>query len=87
LLYLAEIHLHRHKTVIRACRGRLKSGSVNEQGVETMRNGKGVGKVRYVKLVKESTEGLGISITVSNYKNGTFYFNIYREDESTVFQF
>jgi hypothetical protein len=28
-------------------------------------NGKGIGKVRHVKLVKESNEGLGISITVS----------------------
>lgn len=59
----AEIHLHRHKTVIRACRGRHKSESVNEQPADSMRNGKGVGKVRYVKLIKESTEGLGISIT------------------------
>lgn len=61
----AEIHLHRHKTVIRACRGRLKSGSVNGNCLEdeSYKNGKGIGKVRHVKLVKESNEGLGISIT------------------------
>lgn len=61
---LAEIHLHRHKTVIRACRGRLKNGSVKACPEEdSTKNGKGVGKVRHVKLIKESNEGLGISIT------------------------
>ena len=74
----AEIHLHRHKTVIRACRGRLRSSgggntetapseadSANSRNVSGGGvNSKGVGVVRFVTLVKEPHEGLGISITV-----------------------
>ncbi|KAI6178687.1 PDZ domain-containing protein [Aphelenchoides besseyi] len=62
----AEIHLHRHKTVIRACRGRLKSGGGGEKMSENgsvKGRGKGVGKTRFVKLLKSPEEGLGISIT------------------------
>uniref|UniRef100_A0A1I7YMG9 Golgi-associated PDZ and coiled-coil motif-containing protein n=1 Tax=Steinernema glaseri TaxID=37863 RepID=A0A1I7YMG9_9BILA len=64
----AEIHLHRHKTVIRACRGRGKSRNLacpqkDEATLELLRRQKGVGHIRKVKLVKEAHEGLGISIT------------------------
>uniref|UniRef100_A0A915DP39 PDZ domain-containing protein n=1 Tax=Ditylenchus dipsaci TaxID=166011 RepID=A0A915DP39_9BILA len=64
----AEIHLHRHKTVIKACRGReylklLPLPSNDESSSECARRNKGVGKTRIVKLIKETNEGLGISIT------------------------
>ncbi|XP_048841512.1 Golgi-associated PDZ and coiled-coil motif-containing protein isoform X2 [Brienomyrus brachyistius] len=63
----AEIHLHRHKTVIRACRGRndpkksLPSPSGHES--DTLKKTQGVGPIRKVVLSKEDHEGLGISIT------------------------
>lgn len=63
----AEIHLHRHKTVIRACRGRndpkkpLASPVGHEP--ELLKKSQGVGPIRKVTLVKEDHEGLGISIT------------------------
>jgi golgi-associated PDZ and coiled-coil motif-containing protein len=66
----AEIHLHRHKTVIKACRGREWSKneprpphSTASPPSSTRYNPRGVGKRRLVKLRKEPTEGLGISIT------------------------
>ncbi|KAI1725250.1 PDZ domain (Also known as DHR or GLGF) domain-containing protein [Ditylenchus destructor] len=64
----AEIHLHRHKTVIKACRGREYSKALPRPSEEineecTSKNNKGVGKPRRVKLTKMSNEGLGISIT------------------------
>ncbi|TKR92492.1 hypothetical protein L596_007135 [Steinernema carpocapsae] len=64
----AEIHLHRHKTVIRACRGRGRSRNLacppkDDANLELLRRQKGVGVIRKVKLVKEPHEGLGISIT------------------------
>ncbi|CAG9530066.1 unnamed protein product [Cercopithifilaria johnstoni] len=63
----AEIHLHRHKTVIRACRGRRGSQkhlpSPPHHDYRSLRKKKGVGQIRSVKLVKDSYEGLGISIT------------------------
>uniref|UniRef100_A0A915CDM9 Golgi-associated PDZ and coiled-coil motif-containing protein n=1 Tax=Parascaris univalens TaxID=6257 RepID=A0A915CDM9_PARUN len=62
----AEIHLHRHKTVIRACRGRGQSKNLPSpphHDYQSLRKHKGVGQLRNVKLVKESHEGLGISIT------------------------
>jgi len=56
----SEIHLHRHKTVVRACRGR--NSSLNRinmanpiPGTKTL--------VRNVKVVKKEGEGLGISVT------------------------
>ncbi|KAJ1152264.1 hypothetical protein NDU88_005040 [Pleurodeles waltl] len=63
----AEIHLHRHKTVIRACRGRndqkrplpVPSG----HDPDCLKKSQGVGPIRKVLLVKEDHEGLGISIT------------------------
>ncbi|GCC25946.1 Golgi-associated PDZ and coiled-coil motif-containing protein isoform X2 [Chiloscyllium punctatum] len=63
----AEIHLHRHKTVIRACRGRndpkrpLPMPPGHDPNV--IRKSQGVGPIRKILLVKEDHEGLGISIT------------------------
>uniref|UniRef100_A0A670ICB2 Golgi associated PDZ and coiled-coil motif containing n=1 Tax=Podarcis muralis TaxID=64176 RepID=A0A670ICB2_PODMU len=63
----AEIHLHRHKTVIRACRGRndLKRPMQVPPGhdPDSLKKSQGVGPIRKVLLVKEDHEGLGISIT------------------------
>ncbi|KAK2883939.1 hypothetical protein QQF64_016246 [Cirrhinus molitorella] len=63
----AEIHLHRHKTVIRACRGRNdpKKPLPSPVGHETdsLKKTQGVGPIRKVVLTKEDHEGLGISIT------------------------
>ncbi|KAK6051595.1 hypothetical protein COOONC_10900, partial [Cooperia oncophora] len=63
----AEIHLHRHKTVIRACRGRgqtkgLPTPPMNECS-QPMKRRRGVGDTRKVVLAKQPHEGLGISIT------------------------
>ncbi|XP_036437974.1 Golgi-associated PDZ and coiled-coil motif-containing protein isoform X1 [Colossoma macropomum] len=63
----AEIHLHRHKTVIRACRGRndpkkpLASPAGHDP--DSLKKTQGVGPIRKVVLSKEDHEGLGISIT------------------------
>uniref|UniRef100_A0A8B9KRM3 Golgi-associated PDZ and coiled-coil motif-containing protein n=1 Tax=Astyanax mexicanus TaxID=7994 RepID=A0A8B9KRM3_ASTMX len=63
----AEIHLHRHKTVIRACRGRndpkkpLPSPAGHDP--DSLKKTQGVGPIRKVVLAKEDHEGLGISIT------------------------
>ncbi|XP_007454982.1 PREDICTED: golgi-associated PDZ and coiled-coil motif-containing protein isoform X4 [Lipotes vexillifer] len=63
----AEIHLHRHKTVIRACRGRndLKRPMHAPPGhdQDSLKKSQGVGPIRKVFLLKEDHEGLGISIT------------------------
>ncbi|XP_054473949.1 Golgi-associated PDZ and coiled-coil motif-containing protein isoform X1 [Anoplopoma fimbria] len=63
----AEIHLHRHKTVIRACRGRNdpKKPLLSPVGHEPdlLKKSQGVGPIRKVVLVKDDHEGLGISIT------------------------
>lgn len=62
----AEIHLHRHKTVIRACRGRGKTKNLPiPQGHDfhSLRKKNGVGEVRRICLQKDPQEGLGISIT------------------------
>ncbi|XP_041109045.1 Golgi-associated PDZ and coiled-coil motif-containing protein-like isoform X2 [Polyodon spathula] len=63
----AEIHLHRHKTVIRACRGRNdpKRSTPTPVGHDTdaLKKTQGVGPIRKVLLAKEDHEGLGISIT------------------------
>lgn len=75
----AEIHLHRHKTVIRACRGRkdpnnktpappppkLEELESEEDAESKARKRRGIGEPRTVVIHKEKTEGLGISITVS----------------------
>ncbi|XP_056280485.1 Golgi-associated PDZ and coiled-coil motif-containing protein isoform X2 [Pseudoliparis swirei] len=63
----AEIHLHRHKTVIRACRGRNdpKKPLLSPAGhrPDMLKKSQGVGPIRKVVLLKEDHEGLGISIT------------------------
>lgn len=63
----AEIHLHRHKTVIRACRGRSDPKKPLASPVghdpELLKKSQGVGPIRKVALMKEDHEGLGISIT------------------------
>ncbi|XP_064628403.1 Golgi-associated PDZ and coiled-coil motif-containing protein-like isoform X2 [Lineus longissimus] len=63
----AEIHLHRHKTVIRACRGRTPNRRrlpiPPGHDFSTLRRRQGVGEIRRVRLVKDPEEGLGMSIT------------------------
>ncbi|CAF4021417.1 unnamed protein product [Rotaria sordida] len=65
----AEIHLHRHKTVIRACRGREKINKILTippgHDTNTLKKRQGVGELRLctVKLHKDPKEALGISIT------------------------
>ncbi|CAF0811791.1 unnamed protein product [Rotaria sp. Silwood1] len=63
----AEIHLHRHKTVIRACRGREKINKILTMppghDFNTLRKRHGVGEIRTVQLHKDAKEALGISIT------------------------
>ncbi|XP_055949576.1 Golgi-associated PDZ and coiled-coil motif-containing protein-like isoform X1 [Argiope bruennichi] len=63
----AEIHLHRHKTVIRACRAQkgLDSKLLYPPGHDfnMLRKKQGVGEIRVVELEKKENEGLGISIT------------------------
>ena len=76
----AEIHLHRHKTVIRACRGRQdpqKELKVREKPeikgdddpATTARKKRGIDDPRTVKLHRDKMEGLGISITVGCVNN------------------
>lgn len=81
----SEIHLHRHKTVIRACRGR--PGANNKSSADNLppkeeisedddsasiaRKRRGIGQARLIKMRREKHEGLGISITVSSF----IYFN------------
>ncbi|CAF4632895.1 unnamed protein product [Rotaria sp. Silwood1] len=63
----AEIHLHRHKTVIRACRGRDKVNKILTtppgHDINTLKKRQGVGELRTIKLHKDAKEALGISIT------------------------
>lgn len=63
----AEIHLHRHKTVIRACRGRsnIKKKLPVPPGHDflSLKKRHGLGDVRKVHLQKSADEGLGMSIT------------------------
>ncbi|CAF1234866.1 unnamed protein product [Rotaria magnacalcarata] len=63
----AEIHLHRHKTVIRACRGRDKVNKPSTippgHDFNTLKKSHGVGEIRTIELHKDAKEALGISIT------------------------
>ncbi|XP_014681051.1 PREDICTED: Golgi-associated PDZ and coiled-coil motif-containing protein-like [Priapulus caudatus] len=63
----AEIHLHRHKTVIRACRGRKslkkKLPVPPCHDLQRLRKRQGIGEERTVTLIKGIDEGLGMSIT------------------------
>ena len=69
----SEILLHRHKTVIRACRSRGNGAaaenpvSASEPPVNDSRSQQGIGEPRLVTVQREPGEGLGISITVSMY--------------------
>ena len=75
----SEIHLHRHKTVIRACRGRPGANnktqlstklppkeeiSEDDDSASITRKKRGIGAARLIKMRREKHEGLGISITV-----------------------
>ncbi|XP_052810295.1 Golgi-associated PDZ and coiled-coil motif-containing protein-like isoform X2 [Mya arenaria] len=63
----AEIHLHRHKTVIRACRGRSNRKKrlpiPPGHDFNSLRRRHGLGDMRRVNLHKDPEEGLGMSIT------------------------
>ncbi|XP_074649464.1 Golgi-associated PDZ and coiled-coil motif-containing protein-like isoform X2 [Tubulanus polymorphus] len=64
----AEIHLHRHKTVIRACRGRVPHKQKTlplppGHNFDNLKRRQGVGEIRTVNLMKDPQEGLGMSIT------------------------
>lgn len=65
----AEIHLHRHKTVVRACRDQSPScsGSLKDSPpgheYELLKKRQGVGDLRDVVIERKPEEGLGISIT------------------------
>lgn len=59
----AEIHLHRHKTVIKACRGNGNLPSPPQHISNDVPQNQGVGHVRKVTIEKRPEEGLGISIT------------------------
>jgi hypothetical protein len=69
----SEILLHRHKTVIRACRGRGNGagGDIavppSEPPSTDNRSHQGIGEPRFVTLQREAGDGLGISITVSTF--------------------
>lgn len=54
----AEIHLHRHKTVIRACQGTLGDGPASLNGAVPG----AVGVVRRVVINKNEEDGLGLAI-------------------------
>ena len=75
----AEIHLHRHKTVIRACRSKKKPEppapprpEINEGDHPSVivRKKRGIGDMRIVEIHRDKSEGLGISITV--FSSGSF---------------
>lgn len=57
----AEIHLHRHKTVVKACRGRNQPHQINNIVSSTLPAPPG--GTRTVSIEKTPNEGLGISIT------------------------
>ncbi|XP_065057646.1 Golgi-associated PDZ and coiled-coil motif-containing protein-like [Rhopilema esculentum] len=68
----AEIHLHRHKTVIRACRSKKKPEppaptrpeiKEGDHPSEIVRKKRGIGDMRIVEIHRDKSEGLGISIT------------------------
>ncbi|CAG2105252.1 unnamed protein product [Medioppia subpectinata] len=63
----AEIHLHRHKTVIRACRANCLDGyplaAPPQHNSLALKKRQGVGVFRFVTIDKDANQGLGISIT------------------------
>ena len=77
----AEIHLHRHKTVVKACRNKQvkhksimavnsshnQEESVNDKSTEKLRAGSMAGQTRVVTLRRDDAkEPLGLSITGGN---------------------
>lgn len=64
----AEIHLHRHKTVIRACRTNCfttnQLPAPPKHNTFQLKKTQGIGNFRYITVEKDPNEGLGISITV-----------------------
>ena len=83
----AEIHLHRHKTVIRACRSKKKPHFTpqapprpvikdDDNSADIARKKRGIGDLRMLEIRREKSEGLGISITVG--------VQFYRVDLSTL---
>jgi hypothetical protein len=66
----SEILLHRHKTVVRACRSKRSGGGGNAGPTSEpplIRNQHGICEPRFITVQREAGEGLGISITVSTY--------------------
>jgi hypothetical protein len=67
----SEILLHRHKTVVRACRGKGSGASGDSAGPTSEppinRSHHGICEPRFITVRREAGEGLGISITVSTY--------------------
>lgn len=70
----AEIHLHRHKTVVKACRGRsnivagVQTGLVTlpyppEHDPQALKKKQGIGALRIIEVNRDETDGLGISVT------------------------
>ncbi|RWS24726.1 Golgi-associated PDZ and coiled-coil motif-containing protein-like isoform X2 [Leptotrombidium deliense] len=64
----AEIHLHRHKTVVKACRGRQYTvghqlDSPKGHDFHSLRKRQGIGEIRNIVIERNEEEGLGISIT------------------------
>eukprot|EP00794_Sanderia_malayensis_P000542 gene542-1196_t len=71
----AEIHLHRHKTVIRACRSKNRPSQPtpvaappakvhdNDDAATVSRKKRGIGDIRIVEIHREKSQGFGISIT------------------------
>ncbi|CAG2173000.1 unnamed protein product [Oppiella nova] len=67
LVNLRLYDLHRHKTVIRACRAQCLDGyplpAPPDHNSQSLRKRQGVGMFRFVTVDKEADEGLGLSIT------------------------
>lgn len=60
----AEIHLHRHKTIVRACREREKNNRFHPTGSSSpFKQPEHIGVFRTVKFHKDNKEALGLSIT------------------------
>ncbi len=85
----AEIHLHRHKTVIRACRNKIKVKDPvavpevaappvpeiehGDDAATISRKRRGIGEIRVVEIHREKSEGFGISITVSSFLSSIIF--------------
>lgn len=67
----SEILLQRHKTVVRACRRNSSYGNADKgcpkPDITLNENGQDIGEIRTVLVKRKSGQGLGISITVSDF--------------------